>query len=849
GKFDPAGSMTRGMVVTVLYRMYGSPEVEFEDVFTDVKAGKYYSNAVIWAKNNNIVNGVSEGKFDPSGKITREQLATMLNRYAEFEGKEFRPAGDLSKFPDADKAHSYAKNALIWATDRGLITGVKSGDKDLLDPRGNATREQFAAILKRYCEADLAMPLEYNTPAVMGHYTEKEYPLVTDADVYVATDGADTNPGTFDEPVATWGRAADLAREKKAEKTGDVIVAFKAGDYGPLSVDLTAGDSGTPEQKIIYCKYGDGEVVFNNGLDITESDFEELSEEEKTYFNSNYVGNIKKADVSSVIDAGNPADSMIIFYDGGLCDKARFPNKYPDGSDQLFTAASYNDKQSLTIFQPSLLRRLAAYDELSFSTMETYGYIIRGYRKDSFKVASFDNDTKVLQIANWETSEFGVMRDWAGVDGLGIQLCLTNIPKELDNTHEYWINPATKTLYAFAPEGTYHIPVLGTMVNMEGVNDVTFRGLTFRNTSGSFIRGELCHGVTLELCTFCGVSSTAGVYFNDNTVERPMGLTVRECDFSCAYGASLYVNGQCKEQNRYLKRTDVVFDNNQVSTSNLVYDVECAVDMPHCSGLSVTHNRFCNTSRGAFSFSHSYDVNIEYNEFTGIMKNSEDGGAVYSNGSTDGWHVTVRHNFFDYMPAEGTGTFGYYVDDDTCGVEICNNLFYDAANPVMIHLGRDNVVHDNVFIHGGVSFSVGQRNEIDELGLEGAQKSGGEFRKTRNKWTKVFGYIETYLEFRAGIEQWCPEVLNYHLDYNNMDDPYFVMNPVNTVKDNVYINSHGDTDAETGVYTQRYVTIEGNRGFTFEENPMFVNPTLGDYRLRADAEDFPDIEFEKIGRY
>ncbi|MBQ3900737.1 MAG: right-handed parallel beta-helix repeat-containing protein, partial [Clostridia bacterium] len=268
-----------------------------------------------------------------------------------------------------------------------------------------------------------------------------------------------------------------------------------------------------------------------------------------------------------------------------------------------------------------------------------------------------------------------------------------------------------------------------------------------------------------------------------------------------------------------------------------------------CCGLSVTHNRFCNTSRGAFSFSHSYDVNIEYNEFTGIMKNSEDGGAVYSNGSTDGWHVTVRHNFFDYMPEEGTGTFGYYVDDDTCGVEICNNLFYDAANPVMIHLGRDNVVHDNVFIHGGVSFSVGQRNEIDELGLEGAMKSGGEFRKTRNKWTKVFGYIEAYPEFRAGIEQWCPEVLNYHLDYENMDDPYFVMNPVNTVKDNVYINSHGDTDAETGVYTQRYVTIEGNRGFTFEENPMFVNPTIGDYRLRGDATGFPDVEFEKIGRY
>ena len=270
--------------------------------------------------------------------------------------------------------------------------------------------------------------------------------------------------------------------------------------------------------------------------------------------------------------------------------------------------------------------------------------------------------------------------------------------------------------------------------------------------------------------------------------------------------------------------------------------------MPNCCGLTVCHNRFANTSRGAIAFNHSYDVMIEYNEFTGIMQNSEDGGAVYSHSSADGWNVTVRRNFFDYMPSEGTGTFGYYVDDNSCGVEICENLFYDAASPVMIHLGRDNTVHDNVFIHGGVSFSVGQRREIDELGLEGAMKSGGEFRKTRNKWTKVFALIDEYPEYRAGIEKWSPEVLKYHLDYDNLDDPYFVMNPVNTVRDNVYINEKGVTDTGGGKYEDIYVVLENNRGYTYEENPMFVNPTVGDYRTQ-DGVDFPDVQFEKIGRY
>ena len=187
------------------------------------------------------------------------------------------------------------------------------------------------------------------------------------------------------------------------------------------------------------------------------------------------------------------------------------------------------------------------------------------------------------------------------------------------------------------------------------------------------------------------------------------------------------------------------------------------------------------------------------------------------------------------------------MDDNSCGLEISENLSYDAGNPIMIHLGRDNLVRDNVFIKGGVGFSVKQRRDIEENGSE-TNPAPGEAGKTWTIWKRILGYIDTYPEYRAGIEQWCPEVLNYHLDYNNMDDKYFVMNPVNKVRDNVYINSTGKTDVMHEKYTAIYVTVEGSRGYTFEENPMFVNPTLGDYRLREGV-DFPDIEFEKIGRY
>ncbi len=150
-RFDPAGSMTRGMFVTVLWRKEGSPEVGFRPDFSDVKAGKYYSKAVIWAKDNGIVSGVSDTKFDPDGKITREQLATMLYRYCSVKNLIVDERGDVSAFSDRGSIHSYASDAMSWAVGKKLIGGVT---KDKLDPRGFATREQVATILKRFDGTD-----------------------------------------------------------------------------------------------------------------------------------------------------------------------------------------------------------------------------------------------------------------------------------------------------------------------------------------------------------------------------------------------------------------------------------------------------------------------------------------------------------------------------------------------------------------------------------------------------------------------------------------------------------------------------------------------------------------------
>ena len=148
GRFDPNGTVSRAQLVTILYRVAGSPETEFKGTFTDVPDGQWYSKAIEWAAANGVVNGIGDGKFAPDRSITREQIATILYRY------ENQPAvsGNLEKFPDQGNVSGFAVTGLIWATQEGLITGVLSNGVTTLAPKNNATRAQIAAIIMRYLE-------------------------------------------------------------------------------------------------------------------------------------------------------------------------------------------------------------------------------------------------------------------------------------------------------------------------------------------------------------------------------------------------------------------------------------------------------------------------------------------------------------------------------------------------------------------------------------------------------------------------------------------------------------------------------------------------------------------------
>ena len=150
GLFSPGGTTTRGMIVTILWRMEGEPVVNYLMPFTDVPAS-WYTEAVRWASSEKIVNGYTDKTFRPNAPITREQMATILYNYASYKGYDVSGRANLSaQFPDAGKVSGYAAAPLAWANHAKLINGVADEGSTFLQPQGSATRAQVAAILMRF---------------------------------------------------------------------------------------------------------------------------------------------------------------------------------------------------------------------------------------------------------------------------------------------------------------------------------------------------------------------------------------------------------------------------------------------------------------------------------------------------------------------------------------------------------------------------------------------------------------------------------------------------------------------------------------------------------------------------
>lgn len=150
--FDPNGKLTRGMFVTMLYRIEGTPNVKTFADFDDVGSGYWYEDAVNWAAENGIVNGVSETEFKPNDYITREQMAAVIARYAQYKGLDVVTLSENLHFKDANEISEYAVPGMNWAVGLNIIKGYEDGN---VGPKDNTTRAQAALVLMRMKENNI----------------------------------------------------------------------------------------------------------------------------------------------------------------------------------------------------------------------------------------------------------------------------------------------------------------------------------------------------------------------------------------------------------------------------------------------------------------------------------------------------------------------------------------------------------------------------------------------------------------------------------------------------------------------------------------------------------------------
>ncbi|MBQ6262802.1 MAG: right-handed parallel beta-helix repeat-containing protein, partial [Clostridia bacterium] len=668
----------------------------------------------------------------------------------------------------------------------------------------------------------------------------------------------------------TFAGAVAKVREIKASKTdGDIVVAFKAGNYGPIEAELTAEDGGSPDRQIVYCKYGDGDVIFDNGVTIEPEEFEPISEDERALFQAKQADKIKKIDLSSRL-ADIPAyDDFALFSDDGFCNVARYPDKYDDGTDHFLAASETIDTTTLHIFHTYMAKRFAAYPAERIPEILIYGYIVRGYRKDTFTLESYDAETQMLTVGYGSSYEYdhklrqegGIW--WRGEGDTGILMYVFNAAYELDHTDEYWVDRETGTLYVYDPHGSYHIPlphgewkVRGEGIINEGMMNeesycaisaedtgyITFRGLDFTNTVGEFITGIRTSGFEIDRCSFsCCVASDL-LLFVRSLPDEPLGLRVTDSEFDLSTGRQVYVYDEAGGPERFTNRTDALIDNCLFSRANLVVDVEGAVNLACCSGGTVSHNRFENCSRYAVMFTGSADVVVEYNDFDSAMCNSDDGGITRGCGDILGNNI-VRYNFYNTISPGSVGHFAHYCDNGDCGTVMYSNLFYNAGNVCYHGSGRDNVLNDNVMIEGS-GWAVGS---FTEGIIKGEGVSWMVSGLTRD-WNKVRGYMETVPGYAEDLISRRPTAATMKFDYADALDRDFYLAPTSTFTGNLFVNDDKEIKGLFVNNSLQYCTFENNVAYTKAENPIFVNPTLGDYRIR-DGVDFPDYHFELIGRY
>ena len=848
--FSPKMPLSRAMVVTVLYRLAGSPAAYYKnDKFMDLERGQFYTDAAVWGLDNGVVSGTHTDDwgtpyFSPNRNITRQELATLFVRFAQYQKVILNKDGNISKFVDADKVASWAEEAMKWANSAGLINGT--GDGTTLSPTGEATREQFAAIIQRYCTAEFDHEIFYAEPMTGNSYKKPTFDLCTDADIYVAVDGNDKNPGTLDKPLATLEGAKTKVRELKKTAKDEIVVAFKAGEYeSPDNLTFTAEDSGTASVPVTYRVYGDGDVVFNGGFTVKANEFVSITDEEANRFPADAVPFIKKADIKDRLPEEITYHNYLFSeMSGTMCWQARDLNMDVSGSNNYYYNQTTRDTISSLKLQnnlPSKVEKFSSYDDLWVK-----GQLCTGYTFDVFKVASYDAEAQVLHLDRDNYSHLQIDHDeshYGGIPSIAEEtrfpdkVVFFNLPEFLDGIGEYWINKDTGALYVYEPAGDYSYSVSSTFMTFEeGCDYYNFVGLQFRGAAHDKMIIIYGDHFTFDSCRLGSFSSIYGIF-----AKGTNNFTFENCEVYAFPSVGVGIISDA-DRNNVISANNVFRNNYFHDFGNPEYWSE-GIEIIDDVGALVEHNEFKDAAHGGVEFKDCIDTVIQYNIFDHLMHSTSDYGAVYTHRGCAYRDNIIRYNIFKNFTNYDQGYCFY--NDGSYGQHFYGNILYKFnSTGYVCNDGRDNTIYDNIVIdpvsyNNFLAYNPGPYKVFEDEGKQ------GDINGLMNHLDKMVKPGE------EGYEKWYErwEVM-YKYDYTreSVGTFYSFYSTINYVKRNKIFDGDKEFVPSFGEVADKFGVMEENMVHSVNTNPYFKNTASGDYSIVNNKGDFENIyDFYKIG--
>ena len=472
-------------------------------------------------------------------------------------------------------------------------------------------------------------------------------------------------------------------------------------------------------------------------------------------------------------------------------------------------------------------------------------YVLSGINgAEAAWVSYTDGENSIFERYDPETYPEFESADWN-------QTAVINASEELDGAGEYWIDSDTKIFYVYDPSGDCHFTGGGDMVTVNKANYLTFRGLDFKNSDGYMINASgHPRGMTLDGCKFVGCSAKLMVSIAGGTAGVPLDVTVKGCEFSNCASTALLVGGY-NTNDIFGTCSGVLIDNN-LFTLTCLRDGNNGALRLRAPFAVVSHNEFRKCFWEGIDFRKCVNMTAEYNVFDQVCYNGDDTGAINNWNSVDRCGNVVRYNLFIDIMGGTNGRFCLYLDD-TAGTEVYSNVFYQVGVTAMNNgVSKYNEFRNNVIVNPEKLYGIGCDPKINcTQTVEGAMEAGDPSIITNHeqyvRWQNAYAFFDSHPDAKAKAEELWPGYFDISLDLDDWQKPEFCMNSSLVITGNVEINK-GGTAREYDETISKYSVIEDNHGYSIEENPLFVNPTLGDYRLKSGV-DFPDYHFEEIGRY